>query len=129
MNKYIYNSKNNETEKLSITLTVGSMDKLIYLMLQDLNNIIQVEITNKDFDIEFFQYVFYKYNELVIGLNRNTQECFTFYVDGDYLNKYLVPFVNRSIDLVEGYNVGGYKNLILELRYKILKKASLNTLK
>ncbi|GKX32360.1 hypothetical protein SH1V18_48400 [Vallitalea longa] len=117
MNKYIYNAKINENEKLSITLSSDTMKKLLHLLVQDLNDIIQGELTNKDkdFDIKFFQYVFYKYNELVIGLNRNNQEHFTFYVSEDYYLRYLIPFVNKSIEIVEGYNVKGYENFILEL--------------
>jgi len=108
--------KNNETEKLSITLSIDSMHRLIHLMVQDINDVIQNELKNKNFDVELFQYIFYKYNELVTDLDRSNQEYFTFYVDEDYLNKYLIPFTIRSIDLVEGY-----ESFIKELKDKILK--------
>lgn len=121
INKYICNIKNNETEKLSITLSIDSMHRLIHLMVQDINDVIQNELKNKNFDVELFQYIFYKYNELVTDLDRSNQEYFTFYVDEDYLNKYLIPFTIRSIDLVEGYNVEGYESFIKELKDKILK--------
>lgn len=120
MNKYINNVKINETEKISFTLTVDSMSRLLHLMVQDLNDIIQSDLKKKNFDKEFFQYIFYKYNEFVIGLDRANQEHLTFYVDEDYLNKYFIHFVNTSINIVEGYNGEGYEKLILELNDKNL---------
>lgn len=120
MNKYINNVKINETEKISFTLTVDSMSRLLHLMVQDLNDIIQSDLKKKNFDKEFFQYIFYKYNEFVIGLDRANQEHLTSYVDEDYLNKYFIHFVNTSINIVEGYNGEGYEKLILELNDKNL---------